>query len=63
MVRLPGVPLTLIPAMTRARTDDERGHETAKTRQPLVTAARWPGREGVAKIRTWRAWASVRPAA
>ena len=65
-VRLPGVPLTLLPANTRATTGDERGHETAKTRRPLVTAARWPGREAVANIRLWQAgfsWASVRPAA
>ena len=65
-VRLPGVPLTLLPAMTRATTGNECGHETAKTRRPLVTAARWPGREAVAKIRLWQAvfsWASVRPVA
>ena len=46
-VRPPVSPLTLLPANTRATTDDERGHETAKTRRPLVTAARWPGREDV----------------
>ena len=65
-VRPPVSPLTLLPANTRATTDDERGHETAKTRRPLVTAARWPGREAVANIRLWQAgfsWASVRPAA
>ena len=47
-VRPPVSPLTLLPAMTRATTDNERGNETAKTRWPLVTAARWPGREDVA---------------
>ncbi|MDD2776733.1 MAG: hypothetical protein PHU06_12315 [Gallionella sp.] len=65
-VRLPVSPLTLLPANTRATTGDERGHETAKTQRPLVTAARWPGREAVANIRLWQAgfsWASVRPAA
>jgi len=49
-----------------ATTGNERGNETAKTRRPLVTAARWPGREAVANIRLWQAgfsWASVRPAA
>ena len=65
-VRPPVSPLTLIPANTRATTDNERGNETAKTRRPLVMAARWPGREAVTKIRLWRAGfssASVRPAA
>ena len=65
-VRPPVSPLTLLPANTRATTDHERGHETAKTRRPLVTAARWPGREAVTNIRLWQAgfsWASVRPAA
>ena len=65
-VRPPVSPLTLLPANTRATTDDERGHETAKTRRPLVTAARWPGREAVANIRLWQAGfssASARPAA
>jgi hypothetical protein len=65
-VRPPVSPLTLLPAMTRATTDNERGNETAKTRWPLVTAARWPGREAVANIRLWQvgfSWASVRPAA
>ena len=47
-VRLPGVPLTLLPAMTRATTDNKREHKTAKMRPPLVTAARWLGREAVA---------------
>ena len=65
-VRPPVSPLTLLPAMTRSTTGNECGHETAKTRRPLVTAARWPGREAVANIRLWQAgfsWASVRPAA
>lgn len=65
-LRPPVSPLTLLPANTRATTDNERGNETAKTRRPLVTAARWPGREAVAKIRLWRAGfssASLRPAA
>ena len=46
-VRPPVSPLTLLPANTRATIGDERGHKTAKTRRPLVTAARWPGREDV----------------
>ena len=47
-VRPPVSPLTLLPANTRATTGNERGHKTAKTRRPLVTVARWPGREDVA---------------
>jgi len=35
-LRLPGVPLTLLPAMTRATTNNERGNETVKTRRSLV---------------------------
>lgn len=65
-MRLPVQPLTLLPASTRATIDNERRNEIAKTRRPLVTAARWPGREAVAKIRLWRvgfSLASVRPAA
>ncbi|EKN6008509.1 hypothetical protein DVQ89_22590 [Yersinia enterocolitica] len=38
-LRLPGVPLTLLPAKIRATTDNEHRNKKTKTRRPVVTAA------------------------
>ncbi|EKN4765971.1 hypothetical protein FG469_004258 [Yersinia enterocolitica] len=54
-----GVALDTASSHDTATTDNERGHETAKTRRLLVTAARWPGREAVTNIRLWQAGFSL----